>query len=248
MGVEQMLKVSHFHQLDLENTMLSKGSMSDPLGRTALQLFDTPFDVTLISNHSCHGCDGRNAVPRRLNGNGASDKNARRRKKPTQDKNRCAFKLRGLPPILWLNLDKDSHRKKHMEDRFEYWKVIEHTRISGFDGREGDVTEYLTGTIPERMSREEIACCLSHLQAVKYFIEQTDYDKIIIMEDDVDFSTARCWNFSWNDFISRPLNEYDTIQFTVINDLEIYMNLHPRSSIDYSAAAYIITRRHAEKL
>ena len=51
-----------------------------------------------------------------------------------RDKNKSAFKLKGLPHIYWLNLDADVERRKYMEDQFAYWEVENHTRISGYDG------------------------------------------------------------------------------------------------------------------
>eukprot|EP00746_Dinoflagellata_sp_MGD_P042041 gnl/MRDRNA2_/MRDRNA2_201753_c0_seq1.p1 gnl/MRDRNA2_/MRDRNA2_201753_c0~~gnl/MRDRNA2_/MRDRNA2_201753_c0_seq1.p1 ORF type:complete len:359 (-),score=49.21 gnl/MRDRNA2_/MRDRNA2_201753_c0_seq1:513-1493(-) len=98
------------------------------------------------------------------------------------------------------------------------------------------------------MSDAEIGCCLSHLRAVKYFIEKTEHDKLLIMEDDVDLSTVNYWNFTWNDLMNRLPSDYDAIQFTVINDLEVFMSLHKRFASDRSAAAYMISRHHAERL
>ena len=54
------------------------------------------------------------------------------------DKNKSAFKLQGLPHIYWLNLDADEPRRIYMEAQFKYWEIENHTRISGFDGREDD--------------------------------------------------------------------------------------------------------------
>ena len=53
-----------------------------------------------------------------------------------RDKNKSAFKLQGLPKIYWLNLDADVERRKYMEDQFDYWEIENHTRISGYDGRD----------------------------------------------------------------------------------------------------------------
>ena len=46
-----------------------------------------------------------------------------------RDKNKSAFKLKGLPHVYWLNLDADVERRKYMEDQFAYWEVENHTRI-----------------------------------------------------------------------------------------------------------------------
>merc|ERR1711865_185789 len=66
---------------------------------------------------------------------------------PTKNSN--AFKLKGLPPILWLNLNADTRRRKYMEEQFEYWEVTHHTRICGFDGRDDDLSQYIEGNAPD---------------------------------------------------------------------------------------------------
>jgi len=88
-----------------------------------------------------------------------------------RDKNKSAFKLKGLPPVYWLNLDSDTHRREYMEDQFKYWEIENHTRISGYDGRVDDVCAHLSGIAPDNVSTNELGCCLSHLKAIKHFYE-----------------------------------------------------------------------------
>ena len=166
------------------------------------------------------------------------------------DKNKSAYKMQNFPPCLYINCDRDEHRKEWMEGQFDYWKVQEHYRIVGIDARDDDedVAQYLKGIVPDMLSPGEVGCCLSHLKAIRYFIEETDWDKCMIMEDDVDFAPARCWNFTWNDLASRLPYDYDVMQFTIINPAEVHITMHPRFINDFSAAAYLITRHHAEKV
>ena len=166
------------------------------------------------------------------------------------DKNKSAHKLQNFPPILWINCDKDSHRTEWMNNQFEYWNVKEHTRIVGIDARDEDedVSQYLKGTVPDMLNPGEVGCCLSHLKAIRYFIEETDWDRCIIAEDDLDLSTVRCWNFTWNDLVANLPHDYDCMQFTIINPAEVHITMHPRFINDFSAAAYLITRHHAEKV
>ena len=118
------------------------------------------------------------------------------------DKNKSIGKLKGLPHILWLNLDRDTHRREYMETQFNYWEIENHTRISGFDGRDDDVALHLKGRFPEQMTQNETGCVLSHLKAIKYFYEETNLPYVLICEDDVDFELVRYWDFTWNNFLS----------------------------------------------
>jgi hypothetical protein len=166
------------------------------------------------------------------------------------DKNKSAHKLHNFPPVLWINCDKDSHRTEYMEDQFEYWNIKEHVRIVGIDARDEDedVSQYLKGIVPDGLNPGEVGCCLSHMKAIKYMIEETDWDKCIIMEDDVNFNTVKFWNFTWNDLTGHLPHDYDVMQFTIINPAEVHITMHPRFINDFSAAAYLITRHHAEKV
>ena len=53
------------------------------------------------------------------------------------DKNKSSYKLKGLPPIYYLNLDEQPERAEYMEGQFKYWEIEDYTRISAYDGRDG---------------------------------------------------------------------------------------------------------------
>ena len=164
------------------------------------------------------------------------------------EKNKSTSKLKGLPPIYWLNLDTDTHRREYMEKQFDYWEIENHTRVSGFDGRTDDVCQYLSGRAPDHMSEGEIGCCLTHIKAIKEFYENTDEPYAVIFEDDVVFETVKYWNFSWKDFVSKLPHDWDCIQMSIISTGDIHVTLHPYFINDFSAAAYLISRHHAAKV
>ena len=164
------------------------------------------------------------------------------------EKNKSTQKLKGLPPIYWLNLDVDTHRREYMENQFDYWEIESHTRVSGFDGRIDDVCQHLSGRAPDHMSEGEIGCCMTHIKAIKEFYENTDEPYAIIFEDDVDLELVKFWNFTWKDFISKLPHDWDSVQLTNICTGDIHVALHPYFINDFSAAAYLITRHHAAKI
>jgi len=164
------------------------------------------------------------------------------------DKNKSAHKLQGLPAIYWLNLDADTDRRFYMEEQFKYWQVDNHTRISGYDAREDDASDYLKGRIPDNVTQAELGCCMSHLKAIKHFYEETNDDYCMILEDDVDFSTVKHWNFTWQEFIGLAPYNWDCLQLTTICTGDIHVKLHLKFINDFSAAVYLITRHHAAKV
>ncbi len=165
-----------------------------------------------------------------------------------QDKNKGAFKLKGMPHIYWINLDADTNRREYMENQFKYWEIENHTRIEGIDAREDDPAVYLKGIIPNDVTTNELGCCLSHLKAIKHFYENTDDDYCLILEDDANLDLARYWNFTWTEFFSLLPYDWDCVQLTTICTGDIHIKLHLKFINDFSAAIYLISRHHAAKL
>ena len=164
------------------------------------------------------------------------------------DKNKAAYKLKGLPHIYWINLDEKEDRAKYMEDQFDYWMVENQTRISAYDGREDDLSDIIKGRYPDNMLSGEIGCTTSHLKALKHFLDNSEAPYAVIMEDDCDLEIVKFWNFTWSDFMAHAPYDYDVIQLAIICTGDIHVRLHKRFVNDFSTACYIITRHHAEKL
>src|SRR6056300_81057 len=165
------------------------------------------------------------------------------------DKNKSTYKLKGLPPIYYLNIDGQPERRQYMEDQFKYWEIENYTRISAYDGRDGnDLGDILKGRYPDNMNSGEVGCTTSHLKAIKYFLENTDDPCALIMEDDCDLSTVQYWPFTWKDFYGKIPYAYDVVQLAIISTTSVHLNLHRRFVNDFSTACYLITRHHAQKL
>lgn len=157
-------------------------------------------------------------------------------------------KLKGMGPVLWINLDTETDRQEHMNGLFDYYG-IENTRISAIDARgDNDATEFLYGRFPELITPGELGCTMSHLKAIKHFYYETDLDYIIICEDDIVFDTVEYWPFTWSGFMSSVPYDWDVLQCSITSTKNLRANLHPRLINDFCAAFYIITRHHAEKL
>ena len=165
------------------------------------------------------------------------------------DKNKAAYKLKGLPPIYYINLDDQPERVTFMENQFKYWEIDNYERISAYDGRDGrDLGEILKGRYPDNMSSGEVGCVTSHLKALKQWLETSDEPCLLMMEDDCDISTVAHWGFNWKDFYAKIPYDYDVIQLAIINPASVHLQMHRRFVNDFSTACYLITRHHAEKL
>ena len=163
------------------------------------------------------------------------------------DKNKSAYKLKNIGPIYYINLDGQPERKEYMESLFKYWEIENYERVSGYDGRDDDLSDILKGKYPDNMTSSEVGFTTSHLKALKMFLE-TDEPCALMMEDDCDISTVFHWGFTWKDFYAKIPYDYDVIQLAIINPATVYAQLHRRFINDFSTACYLITRHHAQKL
>ncbi len=164
------------------------------------------------------------------------------------DKNKAAFKLKGIGPIYYLNLDGQPERREYMEGQFKYWEIENYERISAYDGRDDDLSDILKGTYPPMMTSGEIGCTTSHLKALKHYLETSASPYAVIMEDDCSLDLVRHWNFTWSDFYAQFPYDYDVIQIALICTGDVHVGLHKRFVNDFSTACYVINRYHAEKL
>ena len=164
------------------------------------------------------------------------------------DKNKSAYKLKNFGPVYYLNLDGQPERREYMEEQFKYWEVDNYERISAYDGRDDDLSDIIKGRYPESMTSGEIGCTTSHLKAIKHWYETSDSPYAIIVEDDLDLQLVRFWNFTWSDFVAKLPYDWDVVQLAIICTGNLHVQLHKRFVNDFSTAAYMITRHHAEKL
>lgn len=164
------------------------------------------------------------------------------------DKNKSVDKLKNLPPVYYINLDDQIDRRQYMETQFKYWEIKDYTRISGYDGRNSDLGEIISGRYPDYVNSGEIGCVTSHLRAIKYWYDNSDSKYALFLEDDVELSTARFWNFTWSEFFCRVPYNWDCLQLAIICTGDIHVTLHNRFVNDFSTAAYVINRQYAEKL
>lgn len=163
---------------------------------------------------------------------------------------KSSYKLKNLQPIFWINIDSDIHRCEYMENQFSKYS-IDAKRISAYDGREDDLSDYLHGSYPGYgISSKEIGCTISHLKSLKYWIDNYDTEYAIICEDDLDITTCEYWNFTWDEFLKNLPPEWDCIQTSAINgwNYKSEVQLHKRYIEEWSTSSYLIKRNYAEKI
>jgi GR25 family glycosyltransferase involved in LPS biosynthesis len=158
-------------------------------------------------------------------------------------------KLYGFGPIYVINMERSSDRKQYIQEHFEKYGVSNYTFVKAVDGSQEDAVQLLNHPINESIiSKKEIACTVSHLKAIEQWLDESDSEYAIIVEDDVSFETVDFWDFTWKDFLESVKQDYEILQLAIINNFTINNRLHLREFLDWSAAVYLIKRSCAEKL
>jgi GR25 family glycosyltransferase involved in LPS biosynthesis len=159
-------------------------------------------------------------------------------------------KLSNFGPVYVINLLDQVSRSRYIKKHFKEYGVENYHFVSAVNGKNGKQEIDLLlhpDSHTDDLRDPEIAAVLSHLKAIKHWLDTSDTPYAIICEDDVVLDTSKYWDFSWDDFLNSLNFDYDIIQMSITNPTQI--PLHHRSSFkEYSAGCYLITRKYAQKL
>lgn len=170
------------------------------------------------------------------------------------DATSSAANLEGIPPLYYINLDRRRDRRDHMEKMLLDAGITNATRITATDGQRAAncITE-----APPGLSWSEIACLVSHLRAIREWLETSDSLTAIICEDDLSFETVPRWGCGWPTIAAAlesakmsDASDWELVQMAIIYTpgRPTTINLHERRPEDWSACAYLIRRPYAERL
>ena len=159
----------------------------------------------------------------------------------------------GIDAIYWINLDRSTDRRKHMESLLTnpVFANIPNIRFSAIDGKKEDFKKMFNydEMLYYWITNGEYACTMSHLETIRK-VAESPYQIALIMEDDVTLDFQKYWTDE--DKIANILKDapvdWDIIQLCYGN--QIYNNL-PEDKFDNrktSATAYIIKKESAQKL
>lgn len=160
------------------------------------------------------------------------------------------MKLGGFGPVYVINLPRRTDRREHMEKLFKDYGINDYTFIEAFSVEDDldffiDKDSIKTNKAPRKV---EIATTMSHIKAIKYWLDTSDTDYAIFCEDDVCFDTVQYWPWTWKEFIGMFKKEYDVIQLSITQFGRSIHHVHKRRSTDYSAGIYLLKREHAQSI
>jgi GR25 family glycosyltransferase involved in LPS biosynthesis len=164
-------------------------------------------------------------------------------------------KLKGFGPAYVINLKDHTHRLKSVKDQFKKYGVTDYTIIEAVDGRNSDLSDKISGKYP-KLKPSEIGCMMSHIKTIKCWLDTSNSEYAIIMEDDFSFDTVEHWSWDWDYVIGNLPKRWDIIQLIMIKNQPVKFSLHKkekynvntRASYEWSTACYIINREYAESI
>jgi GR25 family glycosyltransferase involved in LPS biosynthesis len=192
-----------------------------------------------------------NKLQEGINHNYATRKN---RRFPVKD----GFERETKVSLLWVNLDRSSARRTHMEKVLTdpIFNNMEKTRISAIDGQDpSNLGKYMKKTMQRTMRDCEYGCTLSHLEAIKQFSQTTsqtlDQSYALILEDDVCLDFKHYWKKTLNEIIEEAPQDWEIIQLTYIilgqEPKDLYEEWTNKKNL-CSTAAYIISKTAAIRI
>jgi GR25 family glycosyltransferase involved in LPS biosynthesis len=164
-------------------------------------------------------------------------------------------KLKGFGPVYVINLKDHTHRLKSVKEQFSKHGVTDYTIIDAVDGRTNDLSDQIYGKYP-KLKPSEVGCMMSHIKTIRYWLNTSDSEYAIIMEDDFSFDTVEHWSWNWDYVIKSLPKRWDIIQLIMIKNQPVKFSLHKkekynvntRASYEWSTACYIINRKYAESI
>lgn len=164
-------------------------------------------------------------------------------------------KLKDFGPVYLINLKGHKARLEHAKKEFAKHNIKNYSVIEAIDGRNSDLSDIIVDKYPSLKS-SEIGCITSHIKAMKHWIDTSDSEYAIIMEDDFSFDTVQYWQWDWNYVVKNIPKDAEIVQLIMIKNDPVTFSLHKKEpfnrknimNYEWSTACYLIKRQYAKSL
>ena len=155
--------------------------------------------------------------------------------------------FKNFGPIYVINLEHRKDRLNHIESEFKKHNIKNYNIFKAVDGSDESIKEKIICNNLQ-ITNKELACTMSHLYAIKHWLETDSSEYAIFIEDDLSFETVQHWDWTWQEFLDKIKHKYEMLQLCIINNRKINTSFHLRESHDSSTNCYLIKRERAETL
>jgi len=158
------------------------------------------------------------------------------------------YKLSNFPPVFVVSVQSSVDRRRYVNQEFVK-HGIDNVYYSIFDLWEED--KYIvSGRNLSQLHIGSYGPVTSHLLTNKYWTQNTDYEYVIVAEDDISFDFVKYWNFTWRDFLNALPEDWELVQLSTMREFpeEIGINFRERHNADLGCQIYLVKRNYAENV
>jgi len=158
------------------------------------------------------------------------------------------FKLRNFPPVFVVSVKSARDRRQYLQNQLEYYRLKNYYYAIYDLWQEGKYS--VTGKNLKDLHIGSYGPVTSHILTNKYWTENTNYDYVVVMEDDLSFEFVKHWKFTWSDFIDNVPDDWELIQLSIMREEpeELELRLRERHNRDLGCQIYLIKRNYAEEI
>jgi hypothetical protein len=159
-------------------------------------------------------------------------------------------KLKNIPHIRYINLNKRVDRKEYIENQFKEYGIFNYIRISADRYGPHNYKEWENKLIFNKRDNKisYISILVNQLQSIIDWYNENISENCLILEDDLNFVSVKFWTFDWDYFINRLPCNWDCVQLHIIGERYVPMGLTRRTRNNHGATCSLINRNYAKKL
>ena len=157
-------------------------------------------------------------------------------------------KLKGLPPIFYLNMDHRTERKEHLENEFSKWGITDYTRVSANRFHTSKINEWGPKLDLMLLAPSDASIVMNEFWTFIDCYNSGISENMILIQDDLALDLIDHWPFDWNTLYKNLPYNWDIIQFYYCHNEFLNMHLSPQIGESSSAACILINRNFVEKL
>ena len=157
-------------------------------------------------------------------------------------------KLKGLPPIFYLNMDHRTERKEHLENEFSKWGITDYTRVSANRFHTSKINEWGRKLDLMLLAPSDASIVMNEFWTFIDWYNSGISENMLLIQDDLALDLIEYWPFDWNTLYKNLPYNWDIIQFYYCHNDFLNMHLSPRIGESSSAACILINRYFVEKL
>jgi hypothetical protein len=163
-------------------------------------------------------------------------------------------KLKGFPPIYYINLEHRVDRMESMVSQFNHWGITNYHRVNASKYHISKYDEWKHIVVEEEIldSLSSMSVALNNIETIIKWYDTYPSETCIMMEDDLSMENIKYWNFDWTYFENNLPENWECVQLYFCSPysedgLSIPMFLHKRNRYG-AGAAYLINRSYAKKV